>query len=202
MSDQKHIKTWGERAAEKFQADQILYEEAKQQTVIDCMRAEISELRAELSRRTQPEATAPAQDDLRNGLCDKSWTKIRYKGFTYSFPASMPLPQVFSETLALTDEAPAQDLSAAILPKPVNFTEKGAPLYTQGQVEDCIKNALSAGDREPMTLVKKDGQPYAAYPRRKQAEVYASGLSSDADVEIIDGVFTAAILQSQKGNKV
>lgn len=46
--DVNEIKTWGERAAEKFQADQILYEEAKQQTVIDCMRAEIADLRAAL----------------------------------------------------------------------------------------------------------------------------------------------------------
>ncbi len=38
-------------------------------------------------------------------------------------------------------------------------------------------------------LVLLDGVPFAAYPRRKQAEVYASGFSKPT--EIVEGIFTA-----------
>ena len=38
-------------------------------------------------------------------------------------------------------------------------------------------------------LVEMNGVPSAAYPRRVQAEVYASGFSSDKGIKIIEGVF-------------
>ena len=38
-------------------------------------------------------------------------------------------------------------------------------------------------------LVMLDGEPFAAWPRRQQAEVYASGFRSSP--EIVEGTFTA-----------
>lgn len=43
-----------------------------------------------------------------------------------------------------------------------------------------------------MTLVMRNGEPHAAYPRRKQAEVYASGFSGNEGLELIDGAFNSA----------
>lgn len=40
-------------------------------------------------------------------------------------------------------------------------------------------------------LVLIEGVPFAAYPRRKQAEVYADGFSKPT--EIIEGAFTANV---------
>lgn len=40
-------------------------------------------------------------------------------------------------------------------------------------------------------LVVHNGFPAAAYPRKKQAEVYASGFSALGSLEIIEGTFIA-----------
>lgn len=39
-------------------------------------------------------------------------------------------------------------------------------------------------------LVTNNGKPQAAYARRLQAEIYASGFSKNDGVEIITGIFT------------
>ena len=38
-------------------------------------------------------------------------------------------------------------------------------------------------------LVVKNGKPFVAYPRKIQAKVYATGMSTDKGIEIIKGIF-------------
>ena len=53
----------------------------------------------------------------------------------------------------------------------------------------AILSAGSSATACPLFLVCCDGIPFAAYPRRLQAEVYASGFRNQTT--IVEGTFTA-----------
>ena len=56
-------------------------------------------------------------------------------------------------------------------------------------MNEAKRNECTAPPPCSLFLVICDGEPRAAYPRRLQAEVYASGFSKP--VEIVAGIFTA-----------
>jgi len=56
-------------------------------------------------------------------------------------------------------------------------------------VEAVKKWRLDTGGTE-LHLVLNNGKPQAAYPRKVQAEIYASGFSKNEGVKIISGTFT------------
>ncbi|MGZ3235745.1 MAG: hypothetical protein ACXU8A_00045 [Burkholderiaceae bacterium] len=70
------------------------------------------------------------------------------------------------------------------------------------QTLDAIATLAAIPVQEPVaiTLVKRNGEPQAAYPRRLQAEVYASGFSKNDGLELIDGVFYASPLPAVQQN--
>ena len=137
--------------------------------------AEQHEAAATWNTRTEPEATAPAQDlsaaipegwqlvpktrDVAPNVFDKmilgamkafadpGYSPSKWDGnhgalVRYIIEGAARHQEHWPESIpAAALASSANALSAAILPKPVHFTEKGAPLYTQGQLEDCIKNA-------------------------------------------------------------
>jgi hypothetical protein len=73
------------------------------------------------------------------------------------------------------------------------LTTNSIPMITQIPTSSCTGPSECS-----LFLVICDGKPCAAYPRRLQAEVYASGFSKP--VEIVAGIFTAnAALRDAEG---
>jgi hypothetical protein len=56
-----------------------------------------------------------------------------------------------------------------------------------------------AAPRCSLWLVYHKGEPVAAYPREKMAQVYASGYSRSGDVRIVAGTFTPNDAHDRQG---
>lgn len=175
---------------------------------------ELAEVKAELARRTQPEATAPTAQIMYQ-------VKLPNSPQSAWFDASEDAYHLTSEgnRRILYSAAPAQDLSAAILAIPLPETcylggdeayGDRVDGYTADQMRDLLKaaaalassaNALSAGDRvdaERYRYLRDHGVPETDAEIEKALTVYQGvGLSSLLPDEL-DAAIDAAILQSQK----
>ncbi|MDZ4202065.1 MAG: hypothetical protein U1C96_07995 [Gallionella sp.] len=67
-------------------------------------------------------------------------------------------------------------------------------------VEAVTKWRLDAGGTE-LHLVLNNGKAQAAYPRKLQAEIYASGFSKNDGVKIISGTFTPNVEGNGRPNR-
>lgn len=183
--------------------------------------AELSRF-AELLRRTQPEATAPAQKlTLENApigtkapaTMGGAWTRTEL-GWKWDGGSTFPRPggDWNGELIA-----PAQDMSAAILaiklpdPQCYEYGGREPTAYSAKQMRDLLKaaaalassaNALSAGGRvDAITDTQRIDHIEAWSTSNKVRGMHWNTFCFDVDSTVREQL-DAAILQSQKGNKV